>query len=241
VLHVIDDPATQAWLRGLNPAVEALRTPGGAGETPRPEEYAAMAAAVRAALERGERVCLVAPGHPGAFSDPTHSALAVAREMGLPARILPGVGAEGRLFADLGVDPAETGWQCWDSTDFLVHGRRPDPTAALVLFQPAMVGARSYCVSDAPGLHLLTERLAEIHGAAHEVIVYEASFSAGAAPRIDRVRLSDLAPRHLGPASLLYVPPSAAPRPDLVMMARLARLDADDVARRAAPPADGAP
>ncbi|MEO1686785.1 MAG: hypothetical protein AAFU61_02660, partial [Pseudomonadota bacterium] len=111
-------------------------------------------------------------------------------------------------------------------TDFLIHGRRPDPTAALILFQPAMVGSHRYRVYDARGLSLLTERLADLHGEAHEVVVYEAAYDDGA-PAIRRRALSALSPADLTADSLLFVPPSQAPRPDLKMMARLARIDAD--------------
>jgi len=39
--------------------------------------------------------------------------------------MLPGISAEECLFADRGIDPAQTGACSFEATDFLVHHRQP--------------------------------------------------------------------------------------------------------------------
>ena len=41
--------------------------------------------------------------------------------------------AEDCLFADLGLDPAVVGCAQYEATDLLIYGRRPDPSAALIV------------------------------------------------------------------------------------------------------------
>jgi len=90
--------------------------------------------------------------------------------------MLPAVSALDCLVADLGIDPAATGLQSYEATDFIVHRRRPDTAATLVLWQIGVVGELGY--ARAPrreNLALLVDRLARAYPREHEVIVYEAS------------------------------------------------------------------
>ncbi len=54
--------------------------------------------------------------------------------------MLPGISAEDCLFADLGVDPAEAGWQSYEATGSSSAAAAIEPRAALVLWQVDGVG-----------------------------------------------------------------------------------------------------
>jgi len=68
---------------------------------------------------------LTVVGQPGMFADPLHDAIGRVRAAGRPALMLPGISAEECLFADRGIDPAQTGACSFEATDFLVHHRQP--------------------------------------------------------------------------------------------------------------------
>src|SRR5581483_10712284 len=138
--------------------------------------YEALVEEILAHVRHGFKVCAAFYGHPGEFVAPSHEAVRRARAEGFRARMLPGVSAEDCLFADLGVDPARFGCQSYEATEFLVHGRSVDPTAALVLWQLGTVGNAAAAESAAPvGLAVLVDVLLESYPPEHAVVVYEAS------------------------------------------------------------------
>jgi uncharacterized protein YabN with tetrapyrrole methylase and pyrophosphatase domain len=171
--------------------------------------YEAIVEQALAPVREGRRVCLALYGHPGVFVSPSHEALARARAEGLDAAMLPGVSAEDCLFADLGVDPAESGCQSYEATDFLVRHRVVDPAVPLVLWQITVIGRTGTAHEiNRSGLALLAERLIELHGPDHEVVLYEASPFPVGRPIMDRVLLRDLAQADATPLSTLFVPAS---------------------------------
>ena len=173
-------------------------------------------------MRRGLNVCAAFYGHPGVFVAPSHEAVRRAREEGFRARMLPGVSAEDCLFADLGVDPARFGCQCYEATDFLVHGRQVDTTAALVLWQIGTVGNSAAAEEATPsGLAVLVQVLLELYPSDHEVVVYEASPYPGFDPLIRKVPLVSLRPEHVTAMSTLYVRPAETAELDLRMVDRL--------------------
>jgi hypothetical protein len=136
--------------------------------------------------------------------------------------MLPGVSAEGCLVADLGVDPGQLGWQSYDATDFLVHGRRPDASAGLILWQIGVVGNARYSPApDRAHLPLLIGYLRRFYPADHTIVLYEASPYPVAPHAAVHVPLGDVSPEHVRPMTTMYVPPATAPRPDLEMLERL--------------------
>jgi uncharacterized protein YabN with tetrapyrrole methylase and pyrophosphatase domain len=221
LLFVAADPAVAAWLGRLNPNARSL---GGLYEpgTPRTEIYAAMVDEILAAVRRGGNVCAAFYGHPGVFVSPSHEAVALARAEGFPARMLPGISAEDCLFADLGVNPGERGWQSYEATEFLVRSHVVDPTAAVVLWQIEVIGEVDFDPQPSRGgLRVLAERLLELYPADHEVVVYAASLYPIAGPVVERMPLSQLAELELVPMSTLYVPPLPPRPPDPDVLARL--------------------
>jgi uncharacterized protein YabN with tetrapyrrole methylase and pyrophosphatase domain len=221
VLVLVAEPVVQAAVERLNPQTRSLHEHYVVGQS-RADAYEAMVEEILAHVRRGLDVCAAFYGHPGVFVAPSHEAVRRAREEGFRARMLPGISAEDCLFADLGVDPARVGCQSYEATEFLVHGRRVDRTAGLVLWQLGTVGNTAAAEEATPsGLGVLVEVLLEHYPSGHDVVVYEASPLPGYEPRIRRVRLGDLAPQHVTALSTLYVPPVEPAELDLTMLDRL--------------------
>jgi siroheme synthase len=222
VFAAMGDPVALAWLQQLNPNVTSLHSLYG-GERTRSESYAAMADAILAAVREGKEVCAVFYGHPGVFVDPSHEAIRRARAEGFEARMLPGVSAEDCLYADLGVDPGRLGCQSYEATDFLIHARRIDTSAALILWQIALAGEPTQRVfeADPRRLALLADVLMQHYPAGHIVTVYEAATLPIAEARMQPVRLDALHSAEVSQQSTLYVPPLAPPQPDPQRLALL--------------------
>ena len=161
VLSVVSEPVMQGFLEQLNPSTRSLHELYELGES-RAEAYEAMTEEILRHVREGKAVCAAFYGHPGVFVAPSHEAVRRARAEGFPARMLPGISAEDCLFADLGVDPSRVGCQSYEATDFLVHARTIDPTAALVLWQIGTVGSTVAADGARPtGLPVLVEILLE--------------------------------------------------------------------------------
>lgn len=218
VLHLAADPVADLWIARLNPrsrSLSGLYEPG----RERREMYAAIVEAVLARLRQGGQIGFALYGHPGVFAGPGHEAIRRARSEGFTARMLPAVSAEDCLFADLGVDPGASGCQSYDATDLLIRKRELDPSAALILWQVAIVGTFDYVPDgDLSRLPRLIDYLERFYPPDHEVVCYAASPYPIAEPIIRRVQLSELAHVALPRLSLLYVPPAVERTADLAML-----------------------
>lgn len=223
VMFVVNDVVTTAWMRRINPSTESLTDAYREGRS-RHEAYREMADRIMARLREGGHVCAAFYGHPGVFVRPSREALRRAHEEGFPARMLPGVSAEDCLYADLGIEPAATGIQRFEATDFLLYPRSFDPSSALILWQVGTIGRIDYRESaqyGRVGLRVLTDHLGHWYGPHHPVILYEAAALPVDEPRIDRLRLSELAQAEVTPRSTLYVPPLPSRPPDPERVRRL--------------------
>ncbi len=136
--------------------------------------------------------------------------------------MLPGVSAEDCLFADLGIDPAVTGLQSYEATNFLYYHRQVDTSAALILWQVSVVGETAVVEPpNRPGLAILADHLQTLYPPEHEVTLYEASPYPVGSPFVRTVPLSQLAMAEPTPLTTLYVPPAARQRRNAAMVERL--------------------
>lgn len=233
VLYVVADAVTERAIRELAPSAESLSGLYGEGKR-RLVTYEDMVARILDALAapvggRGPTVCAVFYGHPGVYVLPSHEAVRRARALGHEATMLPGISAEDCLFADLGVDPATSGWQSFEATDFLVRARQFDPCAGMALWQIGAIGNLGLARANLAqaGLALLREVLIESYGAEHEVVVYEAASLPTCDPLMHRTPLRELVAAPVTPLSTLYVPPRGPARLHAARLQRLGLSPAD--------------
>jgi uncharacterized protein YabN with tetrapyrrole methylase and pyrophosphatase domain len=223
LLYLVADPATAYWIKSMKPDAESLQPLYQEGKN-RIDTYREMVERILECLREGGAVCVAFYGHPGVFVYPSHEAIKRARSEGFNATMLPGISAEDCLFADLGIDPGESGCQSFEATDFLVYRRRFDPNVALVIWQIGVVGELGYRVDrmySREGLDVLVETLRKTYGPDHEVVVYEAAQYPVCDPVIETVTLARIHDAHVTPISTLYVPPRQKATPDRAMLKRL--------------------
>ncbi len=92
------------------------------------EVYRRIAAELVARAESGEPVVYAVPGHPLVAEATTRHTLALARERGVPARIVAGLSFIEPACELIGIDPLERGLQLLDALD-LVPEQRPSSGA----------------------------------------------------------------------------------------------------------------
>jgi hypothetical protein len=221
VLYLLAEITPVRWLQELNPSAESLEDLYRPGR-PFGEVYEDIVETILEHVRKPQDVCVVFYGHPGVFDRTSRDAIDRARAEGLGARMLPGITAEDCLYVDLELDPGASGMQSFDATDFLVHHRTPDTTVPMILWQVGIVGgSRTTAEARRPGLEILAERLSELYGPDHELIVYEATPFPIGRPLIERAAVRDLAEAGVTGLSSLFVPGRGAPVRDRDMVARL--------------------
>lgn len=225
VLYLLAEHAPDAWIETLNPSAESLAPVYQPGRD-HGEVYEALVSSMLEWVRRGEDVCVVTYGNPAVFDQSSHEAVRRATAEGFRAKILPGISALDCLFVDLGLDPGKDGLQSFDATDFLELGKVPDTSVPLVLWQISVIGdTKTGGTVNRVGLGILGERLAELYGEDHEVIVYEATpFPVGRA-LIEPCLVKGLSEAGVTGMSTLYVPPGVRATPDEAMVERLAASD----------------
>ena len=220
-LYLVTDPLAQVWIARLNPHARSLQGHYEEGK-PRQEIYDEMTERILADVRTGANVCVAFYGHPGVFVSPSHAAVQQARVEGYTARMLPAVSAEDCLFSDLGVDPGESGCQSYEATDFLLRRHVVDPTAALVLWQIAVIGEWIYSTKlNTEGLAALVDYLRTWYADDHRLTLYEASPYPLVEPAIRYLTLGEVPDSEPSPVATLYVPPLESRPRDPEMIERL--------------------
>ncbi len=212
LFYLVTDPATEAWLRQLNPTAESLEDAYAEGKA-RYKTYQEMTARIVNAVRSGRQVCAAFYGHPGVFVNASHAAIQRVRRAGLPARMLPGISANACLFADLGVNPGDVGCQSFEATDFLGCRRRFDSSSALILWQVGVLGESSVRKGMAcrpERLRVLTNVLRRHYPARHPVVLYQAAQFPTCDPMIERIPLAKLPAATVMAMTTLYIPPKGS-------------------------------
>ena len=94
-------------------------------------------------VRKGQHVLGIFYGHPGVFVSPTHRALALARQEGYEAKMLPGISAEDYMFADLDFDPSVYGCMTCEASELLLRNRRLNPSVHNVIWQVGSIGVNT--------------------------------------------------------------------------------------------------
>jgi hypothetical protein len=216
VFYLTADTVACGIITHFNPSAESLAAFYTDGKL-RKKSYEEMVGRVMDCVRTGKRTCLVSYGHPGVFCWPGHEAIRQARREGYAARMFPGVSAEDCMFADLGLDPATTGCQSYEATDFLCNDRQVDPSSLLILWQIETIGISVSRTrrGKLPALPLLVERLCRIYGPDHVALLYIAPMQLFGEPRTQRVPLKRLTKARLFASSTLCIPPGQPTRPNI--------------------------
>jgi hypothetical protein len=224
LFYLVNDAVSELWIKTLNPTAESLVPCYVRGQS-RAIAYRRMVAKILTSVRARSRVCAAFYGHPGVFVYPSHEAIRLARKGGYEARMLPGISAEDCLFADLGIDPARSGCQSFEATDFLIFRRRFDPSSSLLLWQAGVVGSMVYRPRIIKsGLRALAQYLAGFYGGQHEIVLYEASPLPLFKPVIRSTTIDGLPTAGVNGAMILFVPPKPrAPDPEGLRQLRLRR------------------
>lgn len=224
VFFGVDDVASSAWIRQLNPQAENLVSLTREGHD-RFNAYERVVEALLVPVREGQQVCAVFYGHPGYYVYPSHVAIERARSEGHRAEMMAGISALDWLFADLGFDPASRGGvRIHGAADWLLRKRPADPCTDLILMQPGLLHVMKWRTErerDPRCLQILADRLADVYGPRHECVAYVASSYPGVAPRIDRFPIEDLPSAEISAETTLYVPLAAEPPIDEVNRAAL--------------------
>ncbi len=223
LLYCVGDPIAEHVVQSLNKdGAESLFGFYAEGK-PRAETYEQMIQRMLECVRAGLKTCVALYGHPGVFAWPAHEAIRRARADGYEARMLPGISAEDCLFADVGIDPAMTGCQSYEATDFMINGRIIDTSSTVILWQIGVLGDWSFKSGayDTSSMPLLLERLAQYYPANHQAIIYEASVFPGCAPIIRYIPLFSLPYAGVTAASTLCIPPARSPSIDMNIRMRM--------------------
>lgn len=224
VLYAAADPVTDIWIEEQNPNAFDLYQYY-ADDKSRIITYVQMIERIMTEVRAGKYVCALFYGHPGVFVTPSHNAIAIARQEGYDAVMLPAVSAEDCLYADLGVDPSVPGMQIYEATDFLLRRRHIDTSANFVLWQVGCIGDLGFKFSGYANdkFDYLIDYLEEIYGPDHLAINYVANMFSGE-PTIDRHTIAEYrdpaVARKVSGISTFFIPAKEAARSDSAMLAK---------------------
>ena len=208
VMVVAPNPLSIAHIQSLNPRVENLAKAYGEF-VDRQNVYTTMAERIISTVRNGVDLCVVFYGHPAVFVDSTHIARRILLAEGYSVQMLPGISAEDCLFADLGVDPGESGCQSYEATQFLLNYHQLHTGAYLLLWQIGLTAAhllRSLRLNG-HGISAIVQLLKQWYPDDHLICVYEAATLPGQSPRTQWMPLSELKNAILQDWSTLVVPP----------------------------------
>lgn len=220
VPYVVGDPIAAAAIQRLNPqGAVSMASYYQEGES-RMYAYNAMVEHILKDVRSGKRTVAAFYGHPGVFAYPSHESIRRATREGYSARMLPGISSEDCLFADLGVDPAVSGCQSYEATDFLLNNITIDPSSQVVLWQIGTLGDWTYKTRmyDIRAMPLLVQKLSRYFPLSHVITVYEAAMFPGAEPMIARIPLAWLSEFPITAAMTLYIPAAVPRMPDPEMV-----------------------
>jgi len=162
------------------------------------------------AVRAGHDVLGVFYGHPGVFVSPSHRAIAVARQEGYKARMLPGISAEDYMFADLEFDPSLYGCQTCEATEILLRDKPLDPSIQNIIWQVGSVGVVDMEFEKSK-FQLLVDRLEKDFGPDHKVVHYIGAVLPQSTTTMDTFTIADLrkedVAKQFGTISTLYIPP----------------------------------
>ncbi len=198
----------EQWVETMNDNVLSLQQYYQEG-TSRMITYKKMVEVIMSEVRKGKKVCGAFYGHPGVFSWPPHQSIKQARLEGYKAHMEPGISVEDCLYADLAIDPGTYGCIHYEATQFLFKNKKIDTSSYVVLWQVGVVGDRSLAKFsvESTDIQVLVNALLKYYKEEQEVILYECAILPIEKPRIERIRLFELASNIITLKTTVVIPP----------------------------------
>jgi uncharacterized protein YabN with tetrapyrrole methylase and pyrophosphatase domain len=208
VLHLVNEPAMQEWIKQVNPSSESLDFLYERNKE-RNDSYLSISNYILENLKKYKTLCVVMYGHPTVLVQSTLHAAKLAASNNYDVIFLPGISADACLYADLQIDPGSCGCQSFEATDFLLYRREYDASSHLILWQASVIGVLNQPEHHDPrkGLAVLAEYLSEKYAPDHEIISYIAAQYPKFKPQIEKILLKNLGNTFIDRISMLYIPP----------------------------------
>ena len=209
VFVLASDGIVEKWISEMNADVRSLQLYYHEGES-RLDSYQQMIKVMLEQISLGYKVVGAFYGHPGVFACVPHQVIKQAIELGYYAKMEPGISAEDCLYADLGIDPGETGCAHYETSQFMFFKRNIDNAAYLILWQVGIAGDNTLTKFSTGEVYrqVLVDLLTEYYSAEQNVILYEAPTLPIHQPRMDYLALSNLAKAKLNQHTTLVIPPN---------------------------------
>jgi len=230
VFSLMSTGITERWIDEMHHDVRSLQCYYQEGKN-RNITYNEMVEAILAEVRLGKKVVCAFYGHPGVFACVGHRAIKQAAKESYPAHMEAGISAEDCLYADLNIDPGQTGCISYEASQFMFYKRNIDPTAHLILWQVALAGDKSLTKfsTNKHTLQVLVDLLTETYPIDHQVILYQAKVLPIDSVRADTIALHDLVNVELFMHTTLVIPPSEIAQPNHDILTRLALIDKQEV------------
>lgn len=212
ILYASDAIGIADYLHGLCGKVTEVYVSTLREKQERLSKYNRIAAMVIEAALDHPPVSFAIAGHPLVFVYPTQQILAVADQLGLRVKVLPGISSFDCMIVDLQLDPGSGGVQMFETTGLLLQQRPLYPDVPCFLWQVGAVETRLFTrAKSVPGRFTrLQNHLLKYYPAAHKVkVVYSSSHPLAASTILEfRIDEMHLHAEQIHPGATLYLPPA---------------------------------
>ncbi|CAE7076662.1 unnamed protein product [Rhizoctonia solani] len=212
VHYLVPEPAAQIYIQQRSLHTSNLAQYYQEGKS-RYESYLEMSEVIMRDVRAGHKVVVIIKGHPGSSASPAHRALAMAREEGYKAKMLPGISPLDSMIADLEIDPSMYGCMISEATELLAHDRPLDTSVHNIILHIGYIGEQL----DNSRFSLLVNRLTSDFDSEHRVTHYLGETTPQSRLAMVTYSIAELSAESLAewilPQSALYIPPLAVPKP----------------------------
>lgn len=236
IFSLMSTGITERWVEEMHHDVRSLQPYYQEGKN-RNVTYNEMVEAILTEVRAGKKVVAAFYGHPGVFACVGHRAIKKAKQENLSAHMEAGISAEDCLYADLGIDPGQTGCINYEASQFMFYQRNIDPAAHLILWQVGLAGDKSLAKLSTGKAYrqVLVDLLLETYPADHQVILYQAKVLPIDTLRTELITLVDLVDAEIFMHTTLVIPPSETMQPNHKILAKLAAIDKQELTDRSKP------
>ena len=225
VFVAASDSLVEEWVKTMNTDVRSLQGYYKEGVS-RMITYRNVIEAIMTEVRNGKQVCGAFYGHPGVFSWAPHESIKQAKSEGFTAHMEPGISAEDCLYSDTGIDPGKTGCAHFEATQFMCNERLFDLSAYLILWQVGIAGDQSITKfsTDSKYRQILVDLLLQSYPNDHIVTLYECAVLPIHKPRVEEIKLKNLAQIPVSLKTTLIIPPMKKRKANDKVIKQLANL-----------------